>query len=116
MAGGDSSGHFLFIIYLLLDEIGIFQRLVRTILCNSTNRLCRKVDGDVLVEFRHVDTLFLQVWSPLGLSTRVKLRRTSAVAVLTPDLGLLAGDFTFLCHKSAAIVPQRLNYATYFES
>jgi hypothetical protein len=52
----------------------------------------------MLVDLWYVNLFLLEVWLAFYFPTRVKLRRTSAVAVSSPDLGFLASDIALLSH------------------
>lgn len=63
----------------------------------------------MLIKFRYVDTLLLEICLTLYLAARVKLRRTGAVRVSASDLGFLARDVALLSHNvfnlSGSILP-----------
>ncbi len=86
-------------IYTKLDKLRLLERLVGTVFGDGAQPFSRHVNRDVLVELRHVDALFLEVWLALGFATRVKLRRTRAVRVAATDLGLFARNIALLSHR-----------------
>ena len=82
-----------------LDKICCLECFVGTILCNSAKCLSRYIHDDRLVNLRYEDPLLLKIWLATYFAPWIKLRRTSAVTVLAPDLGLLTCDVALLCHK-----------------
>lgn len=89
------------VLYMItLDQFCFLQGLVRTIFSDCAERLGRYRHCYMLIEFWYVDTALLQIWLTFCLATRIKLRRTRAVTVSSPNLGFLAGYLTLLSHKS----------------
>ena len=98
-----------------LDNVCFFERCVCAVLCDGSKSLGRNLNGYMLIKFSNKNALLVEVWRSLGLAGRIKLRRTSAVAVFPSDLGFFTRDFAFLCHicfKSPAILPWGFDYAT----
>ena len=87
-----------------LDKLGCLEGFVGTVLGDSAKAFSRNVHNHVLAKFWYIDTSLLQVWLAASLATRVKLRRTRAVRVAAPNLGLFAGDVTLLCHINRYLV------------
>ena len=90
----------------VLDEVCLFEGRVRSIFCDGAECFGRYVYRNVRTHLRYVDALLLKIWRATNFADRVKLRRTSAVAVASSNLGLLARDVAFLCHKCCGILPQ----------
>lgn len=82
-----------------LDQFSLFERLVGTVFSNRPQAFGRNFDSYVLVELWYVQPFLLQVWLSAGFTTRIKLRRTRAVAVAAPNLGFFAGYVTLFCHR-----------------
>ena len=89
--------------FYLLDQAGFFKGCIRSVLSNISQPLGGNVNCHVLVEFWHIDSLLLEIRLASYFSARVKLRRSSAVTITTPNLGFLSSDVAFLCHKSRYI-------------
>lgn len=82
----------------LLDNSSFFECCVCTVFGNSAKSLCRNFDSHVFIKLCDVNPFLVEVWSTLCFTRRVKLRRTSAIAVSATNLGFLSRDFTFFCH------------------
>ena len=99
----------------VLNQLGFLEDLISAIFSNSTQSLGRDIDRYVFAEFWYKNTALLEVRLAAGFTTWVKLRRSGAVTVSSPDLGLFAGYFTLFCHKpclSGGILTHKLDIAT----
>ena len=99
----------------MLDQLGFSECLVGTVLGNCSKAFGGNFYSDSLIKFCDIHSLLLEIWCSFSFPRRVELGRTSAVTVLAPDLGLLAGDVALLCHKvvfSGAILPCVCGFAS----
>lgn len=62
-----------------LDEVRFLESLIRSILRDSAERLCRNSYEYGLLDLWNKDSLLLKVRLTTCLAARIKLRRTSAV-------------------------------------
>ncbi len=88
---------------LSLDKRCGLERLVCTIFCNSAERLGGNIYDNSLVDFRNKNPLLLKVRLATDFAAWVKLRRTRAIAVTAPNLGLLSGDVANFCHRFSLV-------------
>lgn len=83
---------------MILYQLGFLESFIRPILGNNSERLSRDFDRHMLIKLRYKNTSLLEINLASHFSARVKLRRPSAIAVASSDLGFLPRDLTFLSH------------------
>lgn len=81
-----------------LDKLSFFEGLVCSIFSNSSECFCGDIYRNMLANFWYVDSFFLKIWLSFCFTARVKLRRTSAVAVSATNLGFLPSYLTLFRH------------------
>lgn len=69
----------------LLDQPCLSKSLVGAVLLDGAEAARRDVDADAFLEFRDIDTLFLEIRVTTNLAARVELRCTGAVGISSPD-------------------------------
>ncbi len=70
----------------LFEDSCCFESVVRTIFLDSAKAFGRNSKGEGLVDFRHIDTLLLEVCILAVVASRGKHGRTSAVRVFSTHL------------------------------
>ncbi len=86
-------------LFLCLDQSSRLEGLVGAVFGDGAEALSRNGEGNALTKLGYKNTLLLEVGAASYLATRIKLRRTSAVAVAATHLGALAGDVALLSHR-----------------
>lgn len=71
---------------VLLDKVCFLECLVGAVLCDGAHCFCGDSHHDGLPELCDKDSLLLEIGLATYLSARIKLRRTSAVAVSSTNL------------------------------
>ena len=59
----------------------------------------REIDDDRLIEFRHINTFFLEIRLAAHFAAWIKLCRARAIAIASPHPGFLSGYVALFGHK-----------------
>ncbi len=84
-----------------LYEAGFLEREERSALLHCLQAFGGYADSDLLPEFRDKECFRLEVDLATAFAGGVEFGRADAVGVPTADLGVLACNFTNLCHIAA---------------
>ena len=82
----------------LFDESCGAEGLIDTAFLHRLQTFRGNANSYLFVEFRHEDSLLLDVYLVASLPGRVEFRRTSTVRIAAPDATSLACYDAFSCH------------------